>query len=382
MAVLNFAHREITAKIVYFGATGAGCDTNVSQLWDALEGTEGTRGRLHRFGSKNARETTCFFDIRIPDTEVSGFTVRYRIYSLPGSVDDPTHRDEVMRDVDAIVLVADSRPAAGPGNEDAMLELEGLIDAQGLDLAKLPVVLQVNHLDDDGARAADDVASPLNPFGFPVIEAAAKTGRGVSETFDAITAITRARIEDNLHGEDGAVNLSAVHQQNGPTDDQVAQTHRRALSSNTPPAQTQTSNSSPRTPAPLHEIEVPFQPREFAGSYPVRIMNAAIEDGKIHIDVELEKMGGGDVRQLRVRLANRPTDATAVPRAPSFSMVTEDSVPSVPSVMGVTDHLPDKVTFDGLAGDDAYDLPPITYGIIGVAGGLLIGGLMGFLVFA
>jgi hypothetical protein len=380
MAVLNFAHREITTKIVYFGPAGAGCTTNVCRMWEALTETDGRRGRLHRFGAVGDSEQTCFFELRSVPDRVGEFGVRYRIYSMPGGVDDPTHREEVMRGVDAVVLVVDARPDGGPPNEEALLELEDLVSAAGLDLATLPVVVQVNHTDAPDARPMPEVTFALNPFGFPVIEAAAVSGRGLHETFAAITTLARERLLDNLRGDPAAVHLTAVHDDQPLDDDAVARAHRIALDADLPAPQT-ASNTGPRTPAPLHEVEVAFQPREFAGSYPVRVVDAAIDDGRVYIDVELKRMGDdGELQQLRVRLANRPTDAPAVPQAPSFSLVTEDSQPSV---MGVTDHLPDKVDLTTLPTPaDAPELPAVLYGIIGVAGGLLIGGLLGFLVFA
>lgn len=378
MAVLNFAHREITAKIVYFGAPGAGCNTNVQALHAALEAEEGDRGRLHRFARSNAQEHTWFFDMQPSAATLSGFSIRYRIYSMPGGVEDPTHRAEVMRKVDAIVLVVDSRARAASSNETAMLELEEVVASQGLDLAKLPVVLQVNHLDEPDARPASDATLALNPFGFPVVSATATEGTGVRETFDTITALARERLADNISGGGGAVSLVAEHRATRETDEDVARQHERALSP-TPEAQTTTRNAGPTTPAPADEVEVAFQPRDFAGSYPVRIVKSDIDDGQVFVDVELERMGGGELRQLRVFLANRPTDAPAVARAPSFSVIDTTTTP--PSVMGVTDHLPDKVSFTPEPPAAPDDLPPVTYGIIGIAGGLVAGLLLGFLLF-
>lgn len=378
MAVLNFAHRQLTAKIVYFGPPKAGCNTNVQALWDGLGSDASLEpSRLHRFNAPDGSEQSLYFDVR-GDHELDGFGVRYRIYSLPGGIADPVHRREVMRGVDAIVLVADSRPEANAPNEDAMLELEELVGEQGLDLAKLPVVLQVNHLDEPRARGADDVTYALNPFGFPVLEASARDGEGVRETFDAIAALARERIADNLRGGDGAVKLTAIHEPHARTDEDVARDHHAVLHDPATPKAQVTTKNGPQTPAPADEVEVPFQPREFAGSYPVRVIQALVEEGKVFVDVELERMGGGDVRQLRVHLANRPTDAPAVARAPQVSLVSSNPTPSV---MGVTDHLPDKVDFKA-ADHPSDDLHPVTYGIIGVGGGILVGLLTGFLLFA
>ena len=38
MATINFATRELTMKIVYFGARGAGCNTNVARLYTLVQG--------------------------------------------------------------------------------------------------------------------------------------------------------------------------------------------------------------------------------------------------------------------------------------------------------------------------------------------------------
>ena len=51
----------------------------------------------------------------------------YRVYSMPGGIGladhhNPIMREEVMRDVDAMVFVADARGDRNPTNVDALLE--------------------------------------------------------------------------------------------------------------------------------------------------------------------------------------------------------------------------------------------------------------------
>ncbi len=355
MAVLNFAHRQLTAKIVYFGPIDSGGDAQVRTLWEQSDGPQvDHRGRLHQLGPAG----TSFFELRLEGEHVAGFAVRYRIYSLPSGIEDSTHQREVLRQVDALVLVVDCRPGRGPANEEALLELETLVHDQGLDLAKLPVVIQLVHTDHPEARPRDDVLFALNPFGFPVVDT--EGSASVREAFEQAARRARERLAENLAGRDGALQITALHDVRGTP----------PCSSPTPAIQT-APNKSPPTPPPADEIEVPFQPRDFAGSHPVRVMAAAIEDGQVYVDMELERMGGGGLRQLRVRLANRPTDSPAVERS--------SAVASPPSVAGVTDHLPDVIEIKPTV--EHPDLPPVLYGIIGVIGGMVAGVLLGFLLF-
>ncbi len=45
----------------------------------------------------------------------------------------------------------------------------------------MPVVLQINHIDDDNARPREDLEADLNPYGFPTAETVARSGRGIDE---------------------------------------------------------------------------------------------------------------------------------------------------------------------------------------------------------
>ncbi|MEZ4321961.1 MAG: GTPase domain-containing protein [Myxococcota bacterium] len=376
MAVINFAHREITAKIVYFGATGAGCNTNVRALYEMLDPSE-AKSRLHKFGPGDTHERSWYFDLQMPAQDISGFTVRYRIYSMPGGLDLPVHRDEVMEGADAIVLVADSRADASTANENALLELEEQLAGQGLELAGLPVVLQVNHTDREGAREESAVVFDLNPYGFPVFSAAAKSHVGVRETFDRITELAMERIRLAIAGEGGAIALRAVHRPDEENDDDVVRRHLAAILKESSSAQSSVLDVPPGAPStstpPPSQVEVPFQPREFAGSYPVRIVEANMEDGQVYVDVEFERMGGGETRHLRVKLANRPTDSPAVPRPVAAT------VSSASPVMNVTSGLPDSVDLTPWV--EERDMPPVLYGLLGVSGGIAAGLMLGFLLF-
>lgn len=380
MATINFATREITAKIVYFGAAGAGCNTNVERLYATVAAR--TKGQLHKFGPRENDERSWYFDFRpAADGPLEGFAMRWQIYSLPGAIDLVAHREEVMGGVDAVVFVADARAEKIPLNVDALLGLEGLLGSIGLELAAMPIVIQVNHCDQESARPAADVTFDLNPYGFPVVEAVASAGKGVSETHLEVTAAVVARVADALAGNEAAVTLTAVHDAEQPLDAEVIRRHVQAIqerSQVTPQVDEVTSTSELPDDLTVDRIEIGFQPRDFAGSHPTQVLGASIEGDKVWVDLVMERMGGGEPRRLSVVLANRPTDTPPVPRNSPASPVVQGAEPVATD--RVFDYLPEPDEVRDTEEQAPADLPGVLYGLFGVAGGVLIGLLSGYLL--
>ena len=371
MATINFATREITTKIVYFGASGAGCNTNVERLWNLVEGRK--KSALHRFGPKDQQERSWYFDfVPTADPPVDGFQLCWRIYSLPGGIPVVAHREEVVSGVDAVVFVADARADRSQTNLDHLLELEALLTSIGLELSAMPVVIQVNHCDATDARPTDEVVFDLNPYNFPVIEAVAKEGSGVEQTHLELSGAVLARVRDTLAGQD-TITLTAVHSE-PLSDAEVIRQHVetiQARSEATPHATVEVHADDGQMPeGPV--VEVAFQPREFVGSHPMRVLATAIEGDKVQVALEMTRMGGGESRRLIVLLLNRPVDSPAIPSASPAAPVDE-----APAGDRVFDYLPEQDEID--MSPMAADLPGIWYGVLGVAGGMLIGILSAYL---
>lgn len=363
MATINFATREITAKLVYYGASKAGSNTNLRQL-HRLVPSPG-RSRLHKFGPGDTDERTYYFEFVAPQEQrVNGFDLKLRVYSLPGALALDAHRLEVIKDVDALVLVADARPDQEAANMDHLLALEELLGKTGLELASLPMVIQVNHLDDPSARSVTDVVYDLNPYGFPVIPAVAIEPRGVLETHTEVAGALVARIRDNMAGSTAAITLTALHRAERETDEDVIRGHIEAIqqvTTATPASSLGDDGPTPSTPRP--RVELPFQPPEFTGTQPVQLLSANIEGTAIEIELLMQSTTGGDPRPLRIVLANRPTETPVARRVAS-------QVPASPDLPDVGDFIPDS--YD-LPEEEGPDLPGWVYGLIGVAGGLAIG---------
>ena len=383
MATINFATREITAKVVYFGAKGAGCNTNVERLFVGLGAK--SKGQLHKFGARDDEERSLFFEYKpTGDSPLDGFATRWRVYSLPGGVGLAAHREEVMRGADAVVFVADARPDRNTGNVDALLALEGLLGGLGLELAAMPLVIQVNHTDAPEARLVPDVTFDLNPYGFPVLAAVAKESKGVAETHAEITGAVVARVRDALAGNESAITLTAVHDASQELDADLIRRHvesiqeRSAVTPQVEEVQTDEAQAAARDHSQLPEgpaIEVPFQPREFVGSHPISVIAASVDGDRVWVDLVMERMGGGESRRLTVVLANRPTDTPAVVRSPASPAVQQPIQSD-----RVFDYLPEPDVVRDVPDESGTDLPGIWYGILGITGGVLIGLLLGYIL--
>ncbi len=375
MATINFATREITTKIVYFGATGAGSNTNVQRLYELVDGHD--KSNLHKFGPLGVDERSWYFDY-VPGGPhtINGFRLCYRIYSLPGRLELRAHREEVISSTDALVFVSDARPERNASNLDSMLGLEELLATTGIELANLPVVLQVNHVDHPKARLDDAVAYDLNPYGWTVVSACARDGRGVLATHEEVSEIVTRRIHDNLAGKEAAITIVAVHQPERESDVDVIRAHIDAISAksaSTPPELVAEHSGSVQGGTEAYVIELPFQPRELLGCSPTEVLSTQVEVDRVVVELRMTPMRGTEDKRLTVILENRPTDTPPVPRHQPSEARTE------PPVEGrVFDYLP--ATVDLEAPDPAADLPPLWYGVMGVSGGVVIGLLLGYLV--
>ncbi len=222
MAVINFARREIEAKIVYYGPAFSGKTTNVQVLHGLVPDAQ--RGDLHTMAT--AEERTLFFDyVPIQLGQIAGFHAKFKLFTVPGQVFYKETRKVVLQGADAVVFVADSADDRGDSNVDALIDLEENLRSHGLDLASIPLVIQLNKRDLPTARPVQDLEADLNPFGVPMVEAVAFEGKGVMETLKAVTDLAAQRIRDNLAGRETAVTLTAVDRAHAESDQKVIRDH-------------------------------------------------------------------------------------------------------------------------------------------------------------
>ena len=169
----------MSCKIVYCGPGLGGKTTNLLQIRDRIPAK--SRGRLVSVATRGDR--TLFFDFLPMELgKIKGFTTRFHLYTVPGQVQYEASRRLILRGADGIVFVADSQKDRLDANIESLYELEKALDQQGMDLSKLPAVIQYNKRDLNEVCSVEMLEKELNPLRFPRFEAVAIRGEGVVDT--------------------------------------------------------------------------------------------------------------------------------------------------------------------------------------------------------
>ena len=195
MALFNYATRELSAKIVYYGPGLSGKTTNIEMVHKMLRPEQ--RGRLISLPTETDR--TLFFDfLPIELGQIKGFKVRFHLYTVPGQVFYNATRRLVLQGVDGVVFVADSQREMTNGNLESMKNLMDNLSSYGKKFEDLPFVIQYNKRDLRNAAPVAELDAVLNFLRAPIFEAVAPTGKGVTETLVGISRMVFSHLRKTL----------------------------------------------------------------------------------------------------------------------------------------------------------------------------------------
>ena len=197
MVLFNAATKELTAKVVYYGPGLCGKTTNIQHIYDSLPVTE--RGKMLSLNTQTDR--TLFFDfLPINLGTIRGLKTRIQLYTVPGQVFYDATRKLVLRGADAIVFVADSQAPMLDSNKESFQNMIDNLAEQGVDLSKMPHVIQWNKRDTPNALPVAILDREINRFGAPTFEASAIQGMGVQETLEGISRLALQHLSDKYGG--------------------------------------------------------------------------------------------------------------------------------------------------------------------------------------
>lgn len=183
MSFINYAAKELNCKVVYAGLPFSGKSTNLRSIYERTEA--GAKGKMISLETESDR--TLFFDF-LPTglPTVRGFTVRVHLYTVPGVVNYDANRKVILKGADGIVFVADSSRERFEANREELDNLGKNLAEHGLDIAKIPLVIQYNKRDLPDAVPVEELRAALNPWNAPEVEAKAAVGEGVFPTLKAV----------------------------------------------------------------------------------------------------------------------------------------------------------------------------------------------------
>jgi mutual gliding-motility protein MglA len=192
MVQINFAQKQVNAKIVYYGPGMSGKTTNLEVVHQRAP--TANRGDLTSISTDGDR--TLFFDFMPLDLgTVAGMRTCFQIYTVPGQVYYNSTRKLVLQGVDGVVFVADSSGSMVQENLESLKNLEQNLNEYGKTLASLPHVIQYNKRDLPDAMSVEELNRLLNAHNAPCFEAVANTGQGVFPTLKALAA----RVLETIH---------------------------------------------------------------------------------------------------------------------------------------------------------------------------------------
>jgi signal recognition particle receptor subunit beta len=190
---LNHAQRELTVKVVYYGPGLSGKTTNL-QMIHARAAAEG-RGKLLTVETHDDR--TLFFDLLpVFFYTKGGYTVKVKLFTVPGQVIHNATRRVVLQNADAVAFIADSRRSAGQENNNYWHNLQENMRENGLNVAQVPVVIQFNKRDLPDTKTDAELEETRRRGKEPVIGAVAIRGEGVLETLYSVLQLAYRKMDD------------------------------------------------------------------------------------------------------------------------------------------------------------------------------------------
>ncbi len=258
MAIFNYAAREMTAKIVYYGPGLSGKTTSIQYIHSRI--SPKNRGKLVSLATETDR--TLFFDFfPVEFGRVGGFKIKFNFYTVPGQVFYNTTRKLVLKGADGVVFVADSQPGMMEQNLESLENLKENLKAHGLDWETIPFVIQYNKRDLPGAMPVEEMRRRLNPRGVPDFETVATTGEGVMEAMKTICKMVLADLQRKQRRAAGraAPQKPAGAVQPPRTEPPPARTEPAAEPPAPPPEEGTGPTPEPAGPSAERSVVVPVQ---------------------------------------------------------------------------------------------------------------------------
>ena len=198
MVSINYATREVTCKIVYYGPGLSGKTTNLQYIHDKVP--SGTKGKMISLATEADR--TLYFDfLPINIGKISGFAAKFQLYTVPGQVYYNATRKLVLRGADGLVFVADSQADKMDENIESLNNMKENLAEYGYDIDDMPVVIQYNKRDLPNVLSVEEMESRLNPKGWKSFETEAVTGVGV---FDSLKMIIKLVLDKARKSQSGS----------------------------------------------------------------------------------------------------------------------------------------------------------------------------------
>jgi signal recognition particle receptor subunit beta len=361
MVLFNYSTKELTAKVVYYGAGLCGKTTNLQWIHEKLPIKN--KGKMLSLATETDR--TLFFDfLPIELGSIRGMKTRIQLYTVPGQVFYNATRRMVLKGADCVVFVCDSQEAMLDANLESFENLRQNLEANEIDADEIPMVIQYNKRDLPNALPVEILNEKLNPRGLPFYEAVAVKGQGVEETLKGVTATVFRSLASKYGGATGSVA--------SPTPPDPAAARAAAAAAIPPAAAAPAPRPAPSRPAPVAAAvaDAPMAgastdalldslgaaPTPSAGFPEMGIEELAMSRGTDVEEIELEELAPESSLET---IEEEIVDEDELGPAPTFGALDEE--PSAPDLSvdrgGVLSTAPVSVELSATSGPTDIAIP-------------------------
>lgn len=194
MAFLNASTRELHINVAYFGPALSGKLTNLRYIHERSQ----PDARSEWAASLPPLQVVAFYFTPLQLGSIDGNKLCFHLSAVTGHVFEDEGRKRLLRNIDAVVFVADAQAARLEANLEMWENLEAHLAEQGRE--DVPTVLQINKVEHPLAAPPEEVCQELGWTGPPAVPAEALRGAGVFETLKAcaklvITGLRSGRVK-------------------------------------------------------------------------------------------------------------------------------------------------------------------------------------------
>ena len=184
MPFISANAKEIHCKIVYCGPHSAGKSSSLKFIR-----SRSIKNKINRYSIKTAGENAPAVDLHFLSAgKILDHQFFFQILNLPGnSLEEDSC---LLRGVDGLVFVADSRLKAEESNKKALSALKDQLNDQNQDIFRIPLALQYNKRDLKDIMPSHLMRADLNRYNSRDFESSVVRGTGVMEPFKHICRLT------------------------------------------------------------------------------------------------------------------------------------------------------------------------------------------------
>jgi hypothetical protein len=190
-----------TCRLLYFGPAEAGKRANLRSIHQSIP----PEHRLSLAADDPERQIA----FKVAHGEAGQWQVLVQAVDA-GLEPEAVSGQDTPAPFDGIVFVVDSRLEQLDQSLAAFESLKAFLDAYGLDLTDIPVVIQYNSRDQAEILPVDRLESLLNPWGLLSFPANALKGEGVRETLKSVLGLTVSHLGDQPEDPARATTLETV----------------------------------------------------------------------------------------------------------------------------------------------------------------------------